>query len=154
MLDGDETHLVFTYGSNLDAARMAERCPSATGRRAARLLDHRLVFDKIALDRDGTGYANAVVAKGEVVEGGLYEISRDDLLRLDRFEGHPHHYSRRLMAVVEADGERNVAWVYFATPDFRATSLVPRPEYVAHLLAGRDLLSTGYAARLDALAAR
>lgn len=151
-MDEDTTQSIFAYGSNMDPVRLLERCPSARDRRPGRLLDHRLVFDKIALERDGTGYANVVRAKGEEVEGVLVEVSRDDLeYRLDRVEGHPRHYSRRLMAIEEPSGERAVAWVYFATPEFRAAGLVPQRDYLEHLLAGRDLLSPDYVARLEAL---
>lgn len=153
MFDADETQTVFVYGSNLDPKRLQGRCPSVRGRRGARLLDHRLVFNKIALERNGSGYANVAPAPGEVVEGALCEMDRDDLMRLDRFEGHPRHYSRRLMAVVAGSGEPDVAWVYFATPEFKADGLVPQAEYLSHLLAGRDLLSKAYVARLESLVA-
>lgn len=148
-MDGEaESHTVFLYGPGMDADRMRERCPGSRGRRRGLLRGHRLTFDKIAYERDGTGLANAEPAADDVVEGALYEVSRDDLLRLDRFEGHPYHYSRRIMAVEGSTGERTVAWVYFARADARSRGLQPRPDHVAQLLAGADLLSSEYVARL------
>lgn len=141
-------HLYFAYGSNLDPRRMLERCPGATGRRAATLPDHALVFDKVALENEGTAYANVEPASGSRVEGALYALTSADLRALDQVEGHPYHYSRRLLRVLEADGTPEPAWVYLAVPDRRRHGLVPRPDHVAHMLAGADVLSESYVAAL------
>ncbi len=116
----DEVHAYFAYGSNLDPDRMGDRCPGAHDRRPGRLRGHALHFNKLSLERDGTGYANVEPAGADdVVEGALYTLTKTDLLRLDRVEGYPAHYTRRLLAVEEADGTRVAAWVYLATPDWR-----------------------------------
>jgi gamma-glutamylcyclotransferase len=146
-----EEHEYFSYGSNMALERITERCPGATARRRGILREWRLLFDKATNDWDGSAAANIEPAPGEVVEGVLYTLTAADLMRLDRYEGHPRHYSRRILAVEEKDGERVAAWVYIATPDYRRNGLRPRRDYVAWLLAGADLLSPEYRARLAAV---
>jgi gamma-glutamylcyclotransferase (GGCT)/AIG2-like uncharacterized protein YtfP len=81
----------------------------------------------------------------------VYTLPHADLLRLDAFEGHPRHYSRRLLAAVGPDGTPSAVWVYVATPEYRRNGLLPRREHLARLIAGADLLSAAYRAQLAAV---
>lgn len=144
-----QPHEYFAYGSNLNPQRMQDRCPGATNRRPATLPDHRLVFNKATNDFDGSASANIEPAEGEHVEGALYTVNEKDLLRIDQVEGHPRHYTRRLHAVVEADGTKTIAWAYHATPAYVRDGMKPHPKYLEHLLAGADLLSAPYRERLE-----
>lgn len=148
-----ELHEYFAYGTNMDAARMQARCPGARDRRPACLRGHALYWNKLSVERDGTGYANVEPSVHDaMVEGVLYTISKVDLLRLDRFEGYPAHYTRRLVAIEEPGGTRVPAWVYMATPDWRGTTdMAPHPDHLNLALGGRDLLSDPYVAGLEAL---
>lgn len=57
------------------------------------------------LDRPGEGYQ---------VEVELYRVSTlEGLRRLDRLEGHPDFYRRRVEAFKQEDGTAVDAWVYF-----------------------------------------
>lgn len=54
--------------------------------------------------------------EGHQVEGELFRIgSARGWDRLDRLEGHPDFYRRRLIAVDGRDGELYEAWAYFVT---------------------------------------
>ena len=86
--------LYFAYGSNMNPARMAKRCPGAIALGGAVLLNHRLA-ERL--------YADIDFVSGENVEGVLYLISEANLARLDAFEGYPKVY-RRLWLEVEFDG--------------------------------------------------
>lgn len=52
--------------------------------------------------------------KGYQVEGEIYRVgTADGWERLDRLEGHPDFYCRRLIAVNGTDGDIYDAWAYF-----------------------------------------
>ena len=70
----------FAYGSNMDVNQMAERCPTACFKGKAILKDYRF-------DLDSAGYATIINEKGAYVEGLLWSVTREDLVRLDRYEG-------------------------------------------------------------------
>lgn len=144
----DDRHHYFAYGPNMAADRMKQRCPGATNRRPGTLEDHKLTFNKATNDFDGSAAANIEKAPGEHVEGALYTLDEKDLLLVDQIEGHPRHYTRRLHAVLEADGTKTIAWAYHATPTYVRNGLRPREEYVQALLAGSDVLSEAYLARM------
>ena len=120
----------FAYGSNLDASQIRRRCPSARAVGMKTLSGWSLWFGGPSRLRGG-GVLSLRRGNGEV-RGCVYEISADDLRRLDRFEGHPHFYERVLV---------EDAWVYLLREDI--TPLRPRPEYVeqvrrAWVVAGVD----------------
>ena len=50
------------------------------------------------------------------VEGELYAVSLATLAELDRLEGHPSFYTRRLAGVTHEDGSEVEAWMYFGRP--------------------------------------
>jgi gamma-glutamylcyclotransferase (GGCT)/AIG2-like uncharacterized protein YtfP len=108
---GPLTQTYFAYGSNLDAAQMRARCPSAKLLGAAILDGYRLGFAGQSAAWGG-GVAT-VVRDGEGrVPGLLWALCDEDLERLDRFEGHPVAYERRRLLVSVADGARRRAHVY------------------------------------------
>ena len=86
--------LHFAYGSNMNPARMAKRCPGAIALGGAVLLNHRLA-ERL--------YADIDFVSGATVEGVLYLIPEANLARLDACEGYPKVY-RRLWLEVEYDG--------------------------------------------------
>ncbi|MFK7912571.1 MAG: gamma-glutamylcyclotransferase family protein [Pseudomonadales bacterium] len=141
----------FAYGSNMDAARVAQRGLRVVTRQGAILVDHRLVFDKMAGEHSGAGHANIVRAPGEIVEGAVYELSEPaEILKMDPYERAPVNYTREAVAL--AVGSVTLwAWTYYANAARRAAHLRPTRDYLDHLLAGTDLLSESYSARLRAL---
>jgi gamma-glutamylcyclotransferase (GGCT)/AIG2-like uncharacterized protein YtfP len=87
------TCLYFAYGSNLNRARMFERCPAAIPVRAHELLGWKLLFRRTA---------DIVPCFGYTVLGALYRITDADVRALDRFEGAPHgRYRRRYLRVCD-----------------------------------------------------
>ncbi len=114
------THLVFVYGSLLrgqsnhaclDGARFVGEARTPRG---YRLYD--LGF-----------YPAAVPAESGTIKGEVYAVDKRGLAVLDRLEGYPAYYDRRLI-----DTERGTAWMYFlaaAEPDW---PLVPEGEWVAY----------------------
>lgn len=145
----------FAYGSNMNPERLAdhrlgERAVKIGPRLGGRLDGWRLIFNKIARSPEGAAAGNIVEAPGEVVHGTLNEMPEAGLGVLDVWEGVAGgHYQRRTVPVVRADtGETVEATVYVALKV--GEGLRPTREYLAHLLAGRDLLPADYWERLNA----
>ncbi|MEQ8791232.1 MAG: gamma-glutamylcyclotransferase family protein [Pirellulaceae bacterium] len=146
--------LYFAYGSNLDRRVMRAKGVAYNSRRAAQLRDFALRFDKRALrpgSPAGVGYANIVPAVGQCVEGALYELSDSALPPLDLSERHPHHYHRIDVRIV-VDGAEQAAFAYRAREDKTGEGLSPSRDYLDRLLAGGDLFSPKYFARLQGVA--
>ena len=78
---------------------------------------------------------------GDYVEGIVYQF--DEIHKLDKYEGYPNHYDRKLMTI-SIGGEPTEAWVYFAQEDRIAEGLMPSKEYLEHLLQGKEYLSEAY----------
>ncbi|MBQ8756280.1 MAG: gamma-glutamylcyclotransferase, partial [Lentisphaeria bacterium] len=77
--------LYFAYGSNMNPARMAKRCPGAIDLGGAVLRNHR-VAERL--------YADIDFVEGAETEGVLYVITEEHLRKLDRYEGYPSVYRR------------------------------------------------------------
>ncbi len=104
--------LYAAYGSNLNLAQMAYRCPDATVYGTAELKDHELLF---------RGSPTSAVATVEPKECGsvpilLWEISKKDERSLDRYEGWPSFYGKEQKDFQLESGETISAMVYVMTP--------------------------------------
>lgn len=122
--------LVFAYGSNLDAKQMRDRCPSARLVGESRLFGYGLAFCGHSV---GWGGAVATITPGEgrVTHGVIWDISREDLARLDTFEGCPSTY-RRTSTRATVRGQRRRIHVYEHTRPERAA--LPGPRYVGQII--------------------
>jgi len=147
--------LYFAYGSNMDPVRLFETRMAEKGIRwgsrvAARLDGWRLTFDKPWAKYDGAGVANIRPYSKGIVHGTLNELGEGGLDVLDIHEGVAGgHYARRNVAVISAQGPVDaITYVALAPP---VAGLKPHSSYLAHLLAGRDLLPPSYFAALAAI---
>ena len=138
--------LYFAYGSNMDVAAMARRCPRARPLGVARLERHRL-----AIMREG--WLTAVRAPRASVHGLLWDLALADVPALDRYEEVARGlYVKGVQPVVAAGGAKR-ALVYFGA---NSGPGVGKPDYLAEVLAaGRaaGLPADGIAA-LEALRLR
>ena len=105
----------FAYGSNMDAAQMLTRCPSAMMIGPVMLPDHRLVFNRSGTYRPG-GVANVEPSAGERVYGILWKMATADFSRLDDTED-PRAYRRERARVYSLRGQPYDCHVYIAIPD-------------------------------------
>jgi len=145
----------FAYGSNMNRARLEERLAAervGMGARVGGRLDGwRLGFNKVRRGTPASGAANIVRAAGGVVHGTLNEMPEEGLAVLDRFEGvTTRQYRREIVPVVRADTGAPVNATTYVALNVGSDTLLPLREYLAHLLAGRDLLPDDYCALLDA----
>ena len=134
----------FAYGSNMNPERMEKRVLNFTKGSSAKLKGYRLKFNKRADRNPLEGYANIVTSVGSIVEGILYEISKDDFCKIDKNEGVPIHYERKKITVQVINNKEIEAETYIANPSKIKDSLKPTKEYLEHLLKAKDMLSNEY----------
>jgi gamma-glutamylcyclotransferase (GGCT)/AIG2-like uncharacterized protein YtfP len=132
-------HLYFAYGSNLDLEQMRDRCPGAEPLGVARLGGQKLTFAGSSLGWGG-GVATLVPARRRTVPGLVYELTDDDLARLDLYEGHPFVYERRSVRV-DLEGRRVRAITYVRPATRRALPSTPYLTKIAraYLRLGFDI---------------
>lgn len=126
--------LYFAYGSNLNLGQMAGRCPDAEFIAPAILEDHALIF---------RGVADVIPEEGSRVMGGVFSITRRCELRLDRYEGWPTLYGKKIVNVTVDpfdEGSRScgpdMAMVYTMTR--RSEVCFPSDRYLRSIEEGYD----------------
>ena len=81
------------YGSNLNVPQMRMRCPSARIIGTSEIPDYRLLFKG-----SQTGaYLTIEPSEGDRVPVGVWEVSPEDELALDHYEGYPRFYYKTEM---------------------------------------------------------
>ena len=119
--------LYFAYGSNMDAAAMAQRCPRSRIVGRARLARHRF-----ALMADG--YATVVRAPNSDVHGVLFDLALSDVPALDRYEEVARGlYSKAVQPVLRADGSPARALVYIGRAQAVAGARA-KPGYLENVI--------------------
>ena len=131
----------FSYGSNMDAREMRQRCPGAALQGIAVLPDHRLMIT-------ADGFATIVPDRGRRVMGALWQLTESDERALDDYEDIASGFYRRDFIVIEAQGGVVRTLVYVASSDRPGK---PRPGYLELILsAARALgLPPDYVAELE-----
>lgn len=113
--------LIFAFGSNLSVAQMQRRCPGAVLVGPAMLDGYRLAFGSHSSGWNG-GVATVVRAKGHRVRGVVYQLSEEDVARLDRCEGTPWQYRRVSGRVRWGKRVISVQWYALNNKPFSAPS--------------------------------
>ncbi len=126
----------FAYGSNLHPGRIKHRVGAARLVGAGLLSGYEPRFHKRG--RDGSGKCNALYtgASDNVVHGAIYDLSPDQVLFMDRFEG--MGYKRKGAEILMYEGATISAFTYFAAPNFINDELKPFDWYLALVLAGAE----------------
>ena len=83
------------YGSNLNIEQMRYRCPTAKVVGTAIIKDYELLFKG---SKTGA-YLTIEKCEGEYVPVGVWEVTPQDELSLDRYEGYPNFYYKTEMKV-------------------------------------------------------
>lgn len=132
--------LHFAYGSNMDRAAMARRCPTASAIGLALLEDYRFVITH-------DGYASVVQAAGDVVHGVLWRLMPRDVAALNAYEGVASGLYARAMLPVRFGEHRVTAMIYLGRGRIAGR---PRPGYMEEVVAAACAwdLPAAYLARL------
>lgn len=91
------------YGSNLNLAQMAMRCPNARVVDTGYIRGRELVF---------SGVATIVPKRGCCVPVLVWAITPKDEAALDRYEGYPHMYRKENVNVWLSNGKKQECMVY------------------------------------------
>lgn len=99
--------LYIAYGSNLNLAQMAVRCPSAKVYAKGVLNNWELVY------RGSKSNSHATIERktGSSVPVLVWEIQPSDEYRLDLYEGYPHYYFKRNI-MVNIGAKKKNAMIY------------------------------------------
>ena len=104
-------NLYAAFASNLDPDQMAVRCPHSPLRGTGWITGWRLTFGGEDLGWEGS-MATIVEDPTNQVFAALYDVSEQDVERLDEWEGVDQGIYRKIHVRVQTlDGER-LAWVY------------------------------------------
>ena len=132
-------HWVFAYGSNMDLEDLGlwlttSNLPPARIVQAqpAKLIGYRLVWNYFSATRGG-GVANIERADG-VLPGVALRVDRGTLLALDKKEGYPTCYGRRLLPAVLSSGRQIRAWAYRVQAERVVDQVVPPTRHYKGLL--------------------
>ncbi len=118
--------LCFAYGSNMDRAAMALRCPGSKPVGVARLPRHRFVIMP-------EGYASVVRDPARDVWGVLWDVALADVRTLDAYEEVGRGlYGKIIQPVVKAAGGSARALVYVGRSGAGGR---PKPGYLEGVLA-------------------
>jgi len=103
--------LYAAYGSNMDPARMGERCPHSPLRTTGWLVGWRLTFGGEEHGWDGA-LATLVQDPLEQVFVAVYDVTGDDEARLDTWESADSGLYRKTKVRVDTLVGEQVAWTY------------------------------------------
>jgi len=123
----------FAYGSNMKIDRItaSERAPSARMLGRAKILDKKLVFNKISTD--GSGKGNVIDSPSSLVWGVLFEINERDIESLDHAE---RGYDKQDIAVIDESGNSIDAFTYISSKI--DNNLKPYDWYLTLIIQGAD----------------
>jgi gamma-glutamylcyclotransferase (GGCT)/AIG2-like uncharacterized protein YtfP len=117
--------LMFAYGSNMDVAAMAQRCPRSRALGAARLVGFRFCIMP-------EGWGNVITDPRAVTHGVLWDVALADMRALDAYEQVERGLYRKItQSVIKAGGGAARALVYVG----KAEGGTPRLEYIDGVIA-------------------
>ncbi len=125
--------LYFAYATSLSRRQMAEHCPGAKPRMAAKLPHYKLIFAGWSRKWRG-GSATIRQSQGDVLAGALYEITAPDLRQLDKYEDYPATSDHLNVKVVTEEGDFVDALTFIRKG--RVEESQPSAEYLAIIRQG------------------
>lgn len=124
--------LHFAYGSNMDAAAMARRCPRSRLLGRARLPRRRFVILP-------SGFASVVPDPRACVHGALWEVPVSDVPALDRYEKVGQGlYAKKMIPVLREPFGSAPALVYIGAAPNQGAAW---PGYLADIVAAAQALA-------------
>ena len=121
--------LYIAYGSNLNLAQMAARCPSASIYAAGLLNNWELVYG----GHKANSHATIIRKQGSTVPVLVWEIQPADEYRLDIYEGYPHYYFKKYIMVSIAGQKKESYGLYHGR---KTTPGRPSALYIKTILQG------------------
>ena len=110
--------LYIAYGSNLNLAQMAARCPSASVYAKGVLNNWELVYR----GHKANSHATIIRKQDSTVPVLVWEIQPADEYRLDIYEGYPYYYFKK--NIMEKSTAKKDSTSSLQTIEFRETSTI------------------------------
>ena len=123
-----ENILYFAYGSNINLHQMELRCPDACVVGPVALEHYELLF------RRG-GFATIAPKEGGKVHGLLWSLTPECERSLDRYEGYPRFYDKKMVTVRDGLGRSLSVMAYIMDERFQVPEL-PTKTYYNGILEG------------------
>lgn len=137
--------LYFAYGSNMSVRRMKERNINFYSIKPYILNGFKFIMNKRSMKNPQFGFANIVEDQSNCVEGVIYEIDKEDIKKLDKFEGYPKHYDR---IIYNKNGLE--FYVYIAKKEWVSDiELKTFEKYKQYILEGKKYVSDVYFKQLN-----
>ena len=121
--------LYIAYGSNLNLAQMAVRCPSASIYAKGVLNNWELVYR----GSKANSHATIIRKQGSTVPVLVWDIQPKDERRLDIYEGYPNYYFKKNI-MVTIEGKKKKAMVYIMNNNQLPGK--PSEQYIETILQG------------------
>ena len=86
----------FAYGSNMNTDQIEGRCPNVIKVGKGLIPNCSIDFTRKSIKRN-CGVADIVESQGDVLWGIIYDITDEDFISLDRFEGYPRYYTKKMI---------------------------------------------------------
>lgn len=125
--------IYFAYGSNMEHEQMQSRCPGGRVIGIGELVHYTLAFTRWSRSWN-SATADILPEKGKGVCGVLYDLTLDDLKRMDKFADYPNSYIRQDV-FVESNGEKLPALTYVA---IRQGVFFPSKAYLGKMIQGAE----------------
>ncbi|WP_120633503.1 gamma-glutamylcyclotransferase family protein [Ruegeria sp. EL01] len=126
----------FAYGTLLDVEGMQKYAPSAKPLGIMKLMGYRMGFG--ACGRDGVTGCTLDVAPDEVMYGIQYELSKEDMDKLDDAAVADDMWARKDVTLID-EGGNEVQSVTYEIPGLTRI-IAPSDDYVRPILKGLDEL--------------
>jgi hypothetical protein len=110
--------LVLAYGSNADPAKLAARLTGQVFALRCLVRDHAAVWCNGRRNRDGAVVATIEPDPGRTEQHHVLAVTAEQLVEMDRWEGHPDWYRRDRFAgpvLLESGAVADDVWVYVGT---------------------------------------
>ncbi len=119
------------YGSNLNVRQMKARCPDGQPVKTMCLANYRLLF------KGHNNYAYLTIEKaiGFEVPIVIWQVSRQDIKKLDIYEGYPKLYHKENMKL-EISGEIKECFIYIMNDGYKSAK--PSSLYYQGCIEGYD----------------
>ena len=125
--------MYFAYGSNMDFEQMRQRCPGCEVIGKARLSHYVMSFTRWSRSWK-SGTADILPEKNKTVHGVLYDLSFDDLKKMDKVADYPNSYVRQDISVLCGE-EALPALTYVAR---RQGVFSPSRAYLERMIQGAE----------------
>ena len=140
--------IYFAYGSNMDLEQMRGRCPGCQVIGMGQVTHYAMAFTRWSRSWK-SGTADILPERGRTVYGVLYDLTFDDLKKMDKFADYPNSYIRQDVSVLCGD-ELLPALTYVAR---RQGVFFPSRSYIGKMVQGsvRHQLPEAYVTFLKTL---